>query len=1387
MSKLRSGLNPRAYMGVEATTPPQMVSYNRAPTANDYAEFNVGTLWVDTNVEDIYILTNKKEHTSTWQLFQTGLTPGDVTDVQGGDNINCTNSGGPIVTVNLNKYIDQPVTNAAGTEGIYKLNSIDFMHAYGTQNLFLGEEAGNRSLTVLSSTENTGIGMNALNALTTAGSCVAVGHMALQSNTTGSSNSSVGADSGISITTGWNNSSLGSGSLDQIITGDSNLALGQGSAHSYTGAESSNICISSDGVLGESNTIHIGTEGTGAAQQDTTFIAGIYDAASFPLATTQVVVIDDTGQLAGSAGTDGQIIIGSTAGSPSWTTLGSSDGSVIITNAANSIDLVAVGGGGGGSTTFITDVNSPAVISGSNITMAGGGVLETDGTTANTVTFNLTNGTTGQLLIGGGANAAWANLTSSGGTVTITEGANTINLEAVGSGGGTTTFATDSGSATASSGTVTIAGGLNINTSAASHTVTVNLDNSISLPATNAAGDEGLYSINSLDFMHSYGTGNTFLGESAGNRTLTTGSATNNVAVGTSVLSGTTIGQANTSVGSQSCATLDTASGNSSLGALVFNNLDSGDFNTSAGLSSFYSITSGGHNVGLGYKAGYNHSAADSSNICIGNEGQNGQSNVMRIGTEGTGAGEQDSTYIAGIYDGTSFPLATTQVVVIDDNSQLAGSAGTSGQIMIGSTAGSPAWSTLTAGNEIDITNAANAITIELTNGTDGQLLIGGGTDPEWKNLIAGTNVTIDEAANSITINAIGGSSGGTGTGSDFILWDQPVYQNNTFFYHDIDYDGTYYAACANYGSGARVDYSTDLKNWTTGLNPFLPNTTNQAYGIAYGNGYWVTVGGGRYISVATTPLGAWTLKSSIGTHYYYSVDYGDGYWVAVGQKATGAGTILVATNPLGTWTEILTHPFTATIKRVKYSNGYWVAVGRGGIIAWTVDPIGTWAAVANDFTDYIEDVDYGDGYWAASGGLGQICATSDPATAWTSVATTVPVGSFIRTIAYGNGLWTARYLVLRVGGVLGDSVIYDIHTTNPTAAWKRGAESIWYGERRVKYLNNNWVAVGYSHSIKSGTQAGGNSAVGSSSLIIWRSNKSGPFSNFKINDIAYGNDGYYVGVTIIGDLRTTTAPYEAWPQNTVSIPSIFNGTSNSINAVNYGAGKWVCVGEKYIAPTRYYIIAVATDPTSTWVSIANPIINSAASDVAYGEDGYWVAVTGSAQVVTATNPSGVWSNITTHPFTGPLYTVAYGNGYWVIGGQSGSIAYATNPTGTWSTPTHSITNSFNQIIYANGYWVAVGGQGLLAITDDPSGTWVKIDNPMGDRALLSVTYNNGLWSILSNFGDTMISTDLTTWKYGLHMAETYTGTYYPTVTAYGNNYWVAGGYGGYIWVGTQL
>lgn len=86
---------------------------------------------------------------------------------------------------------------------------------------------------------------------------------------TGSNNLFVGVDAGQNMTStaGSNNTVVGTEALANLGAGSSNLVFG-GSA--YTGTESGNICIGSQGVLGDNNATRIGTT------QTTCFIKGLY-------------------------------------------------------------------------------------------------------------------------------------------------------------------------------------------------------------------------------------------------------------------------------------------------------------------------------------------------------------------------------------------------------------------------------------------------------------------------------------------------------------------------------------------------------------------------------------------------------------------------------------------------------------------------------------------------------------------------------------------------------------------------------------------------------------------------------------------------------------------------------------------------------------------------------------------------------------------------------------------------------------------------------------------------------------------------------------------------------------------------------------------------------
>lgn len=134
-----------------------------------------------------------------------------------------------------------------------------------------------------------------------------------------------------------------------------------------------------------------------------------------------VLVGEGTGAITPlSVGTNGQVLIGASAADPAFATLTSSGSTIAFTTGANSLNLevvnpvsapVTVPQGGTGRTTLTTH-----------------GVLVGEGTAA---INQLAVGSNGQVLLGStGADPVFATLTSTGGTITYTTGAGTLNLEA---------------------------------------------------------------------------------------------------------------------------------------------------------------------------------------------------------------------------------------------------------------------------------------------------------------------------------------------------------------------------------------------------------------------------------------------------------------------------------------------------------------------------------------------------------------------------------------------------------------------------------------------------------------------------------------------------------------------------------------------------------------------------------------------------------------------------------------------------------------------------------------------------------------------------------------------------------------------------------------------
>jgi len=169
---------------------------------------------------------------------------------------------------------------------------------------------------------------------------------------------------------------------------------------------------------------------------------------------------------------------------------------------------------------------------------------------------------------------------------------------------------------------------------------------------------------NGTNFIHNYGTNNTFVGVGSGNFS-TTGSAL--TGFGVNALAANTSGSGNTALGYGALAANTTGSGNTSLGygSLLAN--ISGSDTTALGYEALNNLTSGSNNVAIGYLSGSTLTAG-SNNIYVGDQNTgvtSSDSGIIRIGsTTATNA-----TYIQGIYDKTYG--GTNSAVYIDNTGKL--------------------------------------------------------------------------------------------------------------------------------------------------------------------------------------------------------------------------------------------------------------------------------------------------------------------------------------------------------------------------------------------------------------------------------------------------------------------------------------------------------------------------------------------------------------------------------------------------------------------------------------------------------------------------------------------------------------------------------------------
>jgi hypothetical protein len=772
---MMQGKSGSAYLGVNALNPPDVTKKDYAPTSNDYIGYDLMHLWhvilpTTPTTYELWYLANKAAGYATWiRMYpQAGAGGGgnlrsDDTLISVPDPLGAINvwGGSPyavgsdirlgdpnyvnIYTVQypdintlevvLKRSINQPLTNQTATEGMYSLGGTNFMHNFantalgGDHNTWLGHSAGN--LTMTTAAENVGIGYNALKDTATAAFCTA----------------------------------LGSGALSNIDDGQFCIGIGYNAGINLDFADSDDIMIGNEGILGDLNTIRIGKMPfpnplvpVGPGEQDKIFLAGVWNCPAIPALNTGLVIVDDKGELyvddivphavictdaggnpVGKVGLDGEVLIGATGAAPEWKTLTAGPG-IGIANGPNSITLTA--GGVGAVVQLGADDGHTALPVGAQINIVGANLIETSVTPdlGQDLAVGITKGLADQVIGGNGVGVdpTWKTLACSDGSLDVIHTPAGIDITVIGVPpvGGVNYLMdhallhvtpTLNGIQIEQGANITTVGDIALSKITVSvtddvyllgwlhaegdvQTITGNLISSagnLELPQTSNVGTAGVIKFGGNRYIHQFG-------DTAGKKNFFAGYRSGNITMTPAVAIG------NTGLGYATVEALTTGTYNTGAGYAALSDVTTGTYNTACGEGALQRVTTGSFNVGLGRRGGYNYTGNESSNICIEAVGVAGESHKLRIGTHGVGDTQQSDCYIAGIRDAA---------------------AGTSPEmVVIGTVAsGYKVWSMPIPGGAADtfITDAGNAV----PNGA-GELEIRGGD-----------NINVAGAGNVVTVH----------------------------------------------------------------------------------------------------------------------------------------------------------------------------------------------------------------------------------------------------------------------------------------------------------------------------------------------------------------------------------------------------------------------------------------------------------------------------------------------------------------------------------------------------------------------------------------------------------------------------------------------------------
>ena len=542
---------------------------------------------------------------------------------------------------------------SSASAGNVTKDGTSFLHNFGTQNTFLGINAGNFTTTGQTNvgvgyqalqnnavgTSNTAAGFNALRGNTngnhnvavgnialainsTGGSNTATGSMALSVNTIGSQNTATGVSGLSSNTTGANNTATGANALFSNSSGNFNTATGVSALH-VNASGSSNVAIGNQALFNNTTGGSNVALGASAGSNASTGSNNIY------LGANVAGVAGESGAIyLGVPGTQTKAVIAGIRG----TTVTGGEMVVIDANGRLGSGPVTPGASTIGTNEVIDDSLTASDLAPNSV---GSSELAPDSVSADKVAFS------------------YAGSASEGGAAS--------NLACV-------------GCVDASEVSFAFAG---LGANAFGGAQTINAGNLDLDPSSASAGN---ITKNGVLFLHNFGTSSTFVGASSGNLTLT---GTSNTGVGSDTLRNVSTGFGNSGVGQGALLNNTTGAFNSAFGIAALQGNTQGTRNTAVGVGALQenvsglmntgvgtnalNRTTGSSNLALGDSAGFFNDTG-SNNIYLGTNvvGVAGESNTMYLGLRGT----QTTAFIAGVRGATTLN-ANAIPVMIDSAGQL--------------------------------------------------------------------------------------------------------------------------------------------------------------------------------------------------------------------------------------------------------------------------------------------------------------------------------------------------------------------------------------------------------------------------------------------------------------------------------------------------------------------------------------------------------------------------------------------------------------------------------------------------------------------------------------------------------------------------------------------